>query len=123
MSGFLADSVRDNGLGHITGATGLKLLICDKLPADKTAAEGADNLGTKDPPTIGAPADGSPNGRSVTVSAISDGSIDTSGTATHWAITDNTELLASEALSAPQGVTTPNVFTLGAFDINLPDQP
>jgi hypothetical protein len=45
------------------------------------------------------------------------------GTATHWAITKTTgsTLMATGPLSASQGVTSGNTFTLGAFDITIPD--
>jgi hypothetical protein len=45
------------------------------------------------------------------------------GTATHFAITDtvNSRLLATGALTASQGVTSGNSFTLTTFDIGIPD--
>jgi len=46
------------------------------------------------------------------------------GTATGWAVVDsvNTRLLVNGGLSASQAVTTGNTFTLGAFDVRLPNQ-
>ena len=57
------------------------------------------------------------------VAAITDGSVTANGTASHWAITDtgNSRLLATGALAASQAVSSGNTFTLGAFDIGIPD--
>ena len=70
-----------------------------------------------------APADASPNGRKVTLAAITGESVTGTGTATHYAITDtgNSRLLATGALSASQAVTSGNTFSLTASDIRIPD--
>ena len=61
--------------------------------------------------------------RQVTVSAITDGVVDGTGTVGYWAIVDatNTKLLAAAALDAAESVTNGNTFTLNAFDIEQPD--
>jgi hypothetical protein len=70
----------------------------------------------------GAIAAGTGSSHKLTTAAVTDGAISLSGTASHWSITMNgapTRLVAQGALSATQSVTTPNPFTLGAFDIQM----
>lgn len=118
----LSDNVFDNGLSYIdTYAENLVILSAD--PGLTWANIATYLLGTKAAPTIAAPADRTGGGRQVTVSAITDGSVSATGTATHWAITDDsaTEILATGALSASQAVTSGNTFTLTQFEIGIPD--
>ena len=118
MAAFLTDSSLDAALNYIkTNATVLH--ICSSQPANY-AGVAAVSLGTKTSPTIGSPVDGT-SGRKVVVSAITDGSVSATGTASHYAIVSGTELLAANTLSASQSVTNGNVFTLATFDITLPD--
>jgi hypothetical protein len=72
--------------------------------------------------TFGADTSASPTGRLVTSTAITDGTITTTGTAGWWAVDDGTRLLAHGSLSATQVVTAGNTFTLGAFTIKIPAQ-
>lgn len=122
MADFLHDDVFDSGLSQLTSLVE-NLYICSQQPTTFTQASVTYKLGTKASPTVGSPSDRSPSGRKVTVSAITDGTIDANGTATHWALCDNSasKLLATAPLSASQVVTTPNTFTLAAFDIGIPD--
>lgn len=119
---FINDRVFDNGL-MVLDTEANRLDICSSEPATFTAATTTASLGNKTSLSVGAPADRTPNGRRVTVAAITDGTVTATGTATHWAITDtvNSRLLATGALSASQSVTNGNTFTLGAFDIGIPD--
>ena len=97
--------------------------ICSAEPANYAGVAGVD-LGNKQTPTVAEPSDRSPNGREIVVSAITDGSVTGTGTASHWAIVKDTatsELLAAGALAAPQGVTSGNTFTLTQFAIGVPD--
>lgn len=118
---FLATTVYDNGLSQLTALTE-NLYVCSSEPATFTAASTTAKLGTKATPTVGSPADRSGGGRQVTISAISDGVVDSNGTATHWALCDNSAslLLATGALSASQSVTAGNPFTLSSFTIGIP---
>lgn len=119
---FLADEVLDNGLAVLdTGAN--RLDICSQEPATYTEATSTYTLGNKTSLSVGAPADRSPNGRKVTVAAITDGSVTATATATHYAIsrTSDSTRLATNSLSASQAVTNGNTFSLAAFDIGKPD--
>jgi hypothetical protein len=120
MAGYINPDILDNGLGIIDTA-GNSLVICSSLPANY-AAVAAVTLGTKTSPTISAPQARTPDGRKVVVSAITDGTVSATGTATHFAILDTTgsRLLAAQALASTQSVTSGNTFTLGAVDIGIP---
>lgn len=118
---FISTGALDALLNHVrTKAT--KLHICSAGPTS-FANVAAVSLGTKASPVLSVPAAGTPNGRKITVSAISDGAVTVTGTASHWALVDETgsELLAWNTLVAAQVVTNGNSFTLGAFDIRQPD--
>ena len=118
---FLHDDIQDDGLQELTDAASKVLHICSQEPTTRTEAATTYTLGNKSAPTVGSPEDGDTNGRKVIVSAIADGSVTATGTATHWALIDGTRLLAVEALSSSQAVTSGNTFTLGAIDITIPD--
>lgn len=122
----LADYVLDNGLGKIdTEATDITL--CNALPTTYAEANATFALGRKvfgAGGAFGAPAAGSPNGRKVSSTAITDGSISASGTASHWAAIDtvNSRLHAANTLAASQAVVNGNSFSLPSFDIRIPSQ-
>lgn len=117
---FLNDDVLDGALDVLIDATSKVLHICSSQPADFAAVAGV-SLGTKTSPTVGTKANGDVSGRKCTISAITDGSVTGTGTASHWALVDGSRLLAAGALGASQGVTSGNAFTLTAIDIELPD--
>lgn len=120
----VGDRVLDLGL-NVLDVEATHLYITSAEATTFTQASSTNALGNKNfgvGAVTGSPAAGSPNGRKVTTAAITDGTVTATGTATTWAITDNTNsrLLATGTLSASQGVTSGNTFTLGAFDIRLP---
>lgn len=119
---FLNDYVLDAALSKLDTEAS-HLYICSQEPTTFAQANSTYALGVKASLSVGAPADRSPNGRKVTVAAITDGSVTGTGTATHWAIVDttNSRLLATNSLTASQAVTSGNTFTLAALDIGLPD--
>jgi len=61
-------------------------------------------------------------GREVVFSAISGATVDTTGTATHFAVydTNGSRVLATGDLSASQSVTANNTFSLATFNIGIP---
>lgn len=115
------DDVYDNGLSELTADVS-HLYICSQEPADYTEASSTHALGSKVGPTVGSPAAGTPDGREVEVSAITDGSVSGTGTATHYALVDSatSRLLIAEALDSSQAVTSGNPFTLTAFTVRIP---
>jgi hypothetical protein len=116
---YINPDALDAALAISPGAA-TRLDICSQEPTTRTEAITTYTLGNKTSPTIGAAGDGSPDGRKRTVAAITDGSVTATGTATHWALTDGSRLLASGALSASQALTSGNTFTLAAFDVRIP---
>ena len=117
---YLNDEAMDGGLDWID-TNGDKLHILSQEVStfgDCTTY----SLGNKDGIAIAAPSNRSPTGREVVISAITDGSVTGTGTATHWAITDDSSvLIACEELASSQGVTSGNTFTLTEFAIGYPD--
>lgn len=122
MPAFLGDRVFDNGL-TVLDTEANRLDITSQQATTYAEATTTYTLGNKTSLSVGAPGDRGGGGRKVTVAAITDGSVTGVGTASHYAIVDtvNSRLLAAAPLSAPQGVTSGNTFTLGAFDIGIPD--
>jgi hypothetical protein len=120
---LIADSVFDAGLATIQ-AGGTKIDLCSAEPANY-AGIAAVTLGNKTGLTTGAPANGTVNGRRVTVPAIAagaPGSITGTGTVTHWALSNGSSTLyAAGALTSSQAVTSGNTFTLDAIDITIAD--
>jgi|SRR5210317_58328 hypothetical protein len=102
---------------------GDRLDLCSQEPTNYTEATSTYSLGNQTSITIGTIADGDVSGRKVTVSATSGGTIDATGTATHYAISNvaGTQLLAAGDLTTSQQVVSGNTFTTEAFDIELPD--
>lgn len=102
---------------------GNRLDLCSQEPTNYTEATSTYSLGNQTSITIGTIADGDVSGRKVTVSATSGGTIGTTGTATHYAISNvaGTQLLAAGDLTTSQQVVSGNTFTTEAFDIELPD--
>lgn len=116
------DRVLDNGL-TILDLEANRVDICSQEPASYAEATSTYTLGNETSISISAPADASPNGRKVTLAAVSGASVTGTGTATHYAISDtgNSRLLATGSLSASQVVTSGNTFSLTASDIRIPD--
>lgn len=119
---FLHDDLLDAAL-NILDTDGDRLDICSVEPTTYTGATSTSTLGNKTALTIGLAADRTPNGREVAVAAITDGSVTATGTAAFWSIVNvaGSKLLATGALSASQGVTSGNTFTLDEFKIGIPD--
>jgi hypothetical protein len=119
MANYISDTVFDTGLAVLT-TNADQLDICSAEPAN-WAGLAAVTLGN-DAVTTGAAEDGDTDGRKVVVPAITAGSVTADGTAAFWALTDGTATLyASGPLSATQGVTNGNTFTLDAIDITIRD--
>lgn len=122
MADTLHNDIYDTGLSQLTTIVE-NLYICNAMPTTFTEASSTYKLGTKATPTITGPTTrGAGGGREVTVAAISDGTIDTTGTASHFALCDNSasKLLAAGDLASTQAVTQGNPFSLTSFKIGIP---
>jgi len=119
---YLNDRVFDNGL-TVLDTEANRIDICASEPTTFAQATSTLTLGNKAGISIGAPQDRSGGGREVVVAAIADGAVTANGTAAFVAITDtvNSRLLAVQALSATQVVTSGNTFSLNSFTIGIPD--
>lgn len=120
---FLADIILDSGLSY-ANTNGDRVDICTQEPANWTEASSTYSIGNKTSASVGSPTNGDSSGRKVVISAITDGSVTGTDTATHWALSKATSteaLLAANSLSSSQAVTNGNTFTLGAIDITIPD--
>lgn len=122
MADYLHNDVYDNGLAPLTTIIE-NLYICSQQPTTFTEASSTYKLGTKATPSISGPTNrASGGGREVTVAAVSDGVVDTTGLATHYALCDNSasKLIAAANLNASQNVTQGNPFTLTSFKVGIP---
>lgn len=119
MAAFLHDNVLDQGVKYIDDNVA-KLHIVSQA-CTTYANVGTYTLGNKNAPTCGVPENGASSGRRVIISAITDGSVTGTGTATHFALVSSDTLLACQELNASQGVTSGNTFTLTAISITIPD--
>jgi hypothetical protein len=119
---YLNDEVYDQGLDW-ADANGTRVDInYTQEPTTYTEATSTYSCGNKTGLNTGAPENGDVDGRKVVVPAITDGSVTATQTAGWWSLTDGTSLLvAAGALSATQGVTSGNTFTLGTIDLTLRD--
>lgn len=119
---YINDIVFDNGLSQIT-ANVTTLFICSAEPTTYAQASSTFKLGTKTSFTCPSPSNaGTGTGRRIACPAVSSGgTIDSSGTATHWAICSGSVLYAAGPLSASQVVTAGNSFTLTTFDVIIRD--
>jgi hypothetical protein len=118
---LIADYCLDGLVEKVREAT--RLFICSQEPVTYAEASSTYKLGTKTTPTMGAASDRTGGGRKTTVASFTDGAIEATATATHWALCDaaNSRLLATGSLSASQAVTNGNTFSLAAFDVGVPD--
>lgn len=118
--GYLNDYILDNGLNAL--ADGDVLYVCSDEPTSYAECVSL-ALGNKATPTISAPANGDPNGRSVTISGFSDGDTTTTGDAVWWALVDvgNTRYLAGGEIDPAEAVVATVDFTLSDITINIPD--
>lgn len=120
---LISDNAYDAALDYIdTNAE--TVYICSQAPTTYTEASSTYKLGTKTSAAVGTPTAGDTDGRKVVITAITDGTVDSSGTATHWALCKDSataELLAAGPLASSQVVTSGNTFTLPATDVTLRD--
>ena len=117
---YINDEVFDQGLDY-ADTNGTRLDICSAEPTTYTQATSTYTLGN-DTVNTGATEAGATDGRRVIIPAITAGTVTGTGTASHWALTNGVDtLIATGALSASQGVTSGNTFTLDAVSITIRD--
>jgi hypothetical protein len=122
MVAMLETIVLDSGLSVLDTQTAF-ISVCAGEPTNITLAATTNLLGFKNfgaGVAFGAPAAGPSSGRQVTSTAISDGTITTTGTASWWAAYAAGTLHAHGTLSGAQAVNVGNSFTLAPFTISIP---
>lgn len=118
---YINDEVFDSGLDY-ADTNGTRIDICSQEPTSYAEATSTYTLGNKTGLNTGATQNGATDGRRVIVPSISDGTVTSSGTATHWALTDGSAvLIATGALASSQAVTNGNTFTLTSISITIRD--
>ena len=118
---YINPEVFDGGLDY-ADVNGTRIDICSQEPTTYAEAttDAAFSLGNKTGINTGTTEAGATDGRRVIVPAITGGTVTETGTATHWALTDGAAILvATGALSATQGVSNGNPFTLDAIDVTI----
>ena len=116
---YINDEVFDGGLDY-ADTNGTRIDITSQVATTRTEAVTTYTLGN-DTVNTGAPEAGAVDGRRVQVPAITAGTVTGTGTATLWALTSGTELLATGPLTSSQAVTSGNTFSLDAISITLRD--
>ncbi len=115
---YINNEVFDSGLDY-ADTNGTRIDICyTQEPTTYTEATSTYSCGNKTGLNTGATEAGDTDGRKVVVPAITDGSVTATQTAGWWGLTDGSAILvAAGALSATQGVTSGNTFTLDEISI------
>lgn len=101
-----------------------RIVLCSQAPTTELEAITTYMLGYRNTPTISAPGVRGAGGREITVSAITDGTVQTAGTATHYALVDvggNPALLVVRPLSASKALVTGTPWTSGAITVSMVD--
>jgi hypothetical protein len=118
----LHNDVFDKGLETIDDNTeNLYILSADPgLTFSNIATYG---LGVKASPVIAAPSDRSGGGREVVISAITNGTVSGTGTATYFSLVDDSasKILASQKLTASIAVVVGQTFRLTELAVGIPD--
>ena len=118
MAKFANDSVLDALLDKV--ATGTQLLVTTSQPADRTAALAASLASATLTSGSYAKADGTVNGRKLTIAAQSNIAVTATGSATHVSIVDGSSLLYVTTVTA-QTLTSGNTVTVPAWTITVAD--
>jgi len=120
MANLFHSDIYDHGLEVLSSSTNTVLHLCSPQPMQLSDLDGC-TLGHKDNPLIGAPEARLPNGREVTIAAITEGAVVTAtGDSAFWALADETRLLVSAELNGIKHLTVGTEFTTSAFSIGIP---
>lgn len=123
MAKFINDVVLDAQLEKV--ATGTNIHLCSSQPTTKTEADttyqlASSTLTTGDGNGDYTIANGDVNGRKITISQQTGITVDNSGTGTHLAIVDATNVLLVTTITS-QAVTAATTITFNAFDYSTSD--
>lgn len=95
-----------------------RMYLCSQAPTTFEEATETYALGVKAGITVSAAEAGSGTARKVHISAITDGTVSTAGTATHYALVDygSSALMSVHALNASKALSTGTPWTCAEFD-------
>ena len=118
MAKLQIDAMLDAALDYIsTNAT--EYYICTSEPATRAAADTASVVPAQTP-GFAANADGDTSGRKLAVNALTDITLDASGTVTHLALCSGTTLLYVTTTTS-QAVSSGGTVSVPAWDIEIAD--
>jgi hypothetical protein len=120
MPAIFHNDIYDSGISQLTTIVE-NLVICSAQPTTYAEAQ-TYKLGTKAAPSITGPTDKSGGGREISIAAITNGTVTVNGTATHFALLDDSasKMLVSQALDTSQVVTAGNPFTTTLHKVGIP---
>ena len=116
MAKFIASAVQDALLANL--ATSTRMTFCSAQPANFAGIAAVQLASTT--PAYSAAGAGSPNGRSITVNAVSGVSVTATGSAAFVCLDDGTTLRFVDTCPA-QAVTSGGTLSASAWIINLSD--
>ena len=117
---YVNDEARDGGTDWIV-TNGTRIDITSQEATSYTEATSTYTLGNKTGLTC-TQSDGATDGRRAVVPAIADGTLTSTDTATHWALSDGSSVLvATGALTSSQAVESGGQFSLDAISITIRD--
>lgn len=123
MAAVLNDRVLDFGINELTSNAN-RVDLCSQAPTTYAEATSTYTMGNKTSISFGSPADAT-SGRKVVLTAITGGSLTSTGNVTHYAVTDtvNSRLLVVQAVSSsPVAVTSGDTWAFtGDVEVNIPD--
>jgi hypothetical protein len=117
---YIGNRILDEGLNKFN-AEATHIHVCSAEPASFAEVSSL-SLGNKASPEISVSEDRENGGRQVRISAITDGSITSTGTISHFAIIDNnnSRLLATGSLDSAKSVVIGDTWTWEELTIGIP---
>ena len=116
MAKFIAPAAQDALLAYVTAST--RMTFCSTQPANFAGIAAVQLASTT--PAYSAPGPGSPNGRSITVNAVSGVSVTATGSAAFVCFDDGTTLRFVDTCPT-QAVTAGGALSASAWIINQSD--
>jgi hypothetical protein len=118
---YINDSAFDAGLAYIS-TNGTRLDLCSAEPTSYALSQSLSLANKASGLSFGAPTDRTPNGRKIVLGATTGGTATANGTATHWALTNGSNLLvATGALSPTLTIVSGASVSTSTLDIGIAD--
>jgi len=116
MAKFIPDAIID---AQLSAAEGTTIHVCSAQPANFAGISALELA--SDPVGTYTKANGDVSGRKNTQAGTTDTAIDTTGTATHIAVSNNTDTLFLVTTCTSQALTSGGTVSVGAFDHEIGD--